>query len=260
MWTSFGLLDEPVHHALFADHRARPGERRPDLEGHRHAVLGLFAGDAQRDGKGAGLADVLRDLQGVDVVLGLDGRAGDDDGAGVLLDGELDVPAELPAAGGGVRVEGAAVVPVHLLAEELAAEALLSVVADPGERQAAHDRRMTRQEGDHRDSVGTLAPHDGAHPLAAGHRLAPHGCHPSLVIFMSTSSGSASPAATSTALISALGTGQAACAQHRVGRLEQRTAGPPSAPIWRSASTSIGSGSDLLYVGAVALELEIRTL
>ncbi len=36
-------------------------------------------------------------LQGVDVVLVLDGRAGDDDAPGVLLDRELDVPAELPA-------------------------------------------------------------------------------------------------------------------------------------------------------------------
>ena len=55
-----------------------PGEGAADLQGHGHAVLGLHAGESQGDGQGAGLADVVRDLQGVDVILGLDGRAGDD--------------------------------------------------------------------------------------------------------------------------------------------------------------------------------------
>ena len=77
------------------------------------------------------------------VVLILDGRPCYHDGSGVLLDGELDVATELPASGRSIGVERATVVTIHFLAKELAAEALLGVVGNPGEGLAAYDGGMS---------------------------------------------------------------------------------------------------------------------
>ncbi len=119
-------------------------------------------------------------LESEGVVLAAHRVPGDHRRARVLLVGELDLAAELPAPRRGVGVERPAVVAVHLLAEELAAEALRGVVVDAGQRLPAHEGGVAEDEGDHRHAVGLLAPHDRSHPLGARHRLGPHWSQPPL--------------------------------------------------------------------------------
>ena len=64
-----GLLEHPEHHAVLADDRPRPGERRADLHGHRHAVLGLAARQPEGDGQRARRRDVLGSLESEGVLL-----------------------------------------------------------------------------------------------------------------------------------------------------------------------------------------------
>ncbi len=147
---------------------------------------------------------------------------------------------------------------VHLLTEQLAAEALLGVVADPGEGSAAHHGGVARRKG----ITGTRSGRSPFMTAAIRSPLVMVSHHMglilslvSLVIFMVTSAGSASPAATSTALIKR--------ARHRaggvravgVGVLEERRQAAAQ-PYLAHCIHFERLGRDLLHVGAVALDRE----
>ena len=142
--------------------------------------------------------------------------------------------------------------PVHLLAQQLAAEALLRVVVC-GPAAGRRRWRLAERTGS-RGRGRALALHEGAHPLPAGHRLAPHGSSLPQILgdFMVTSPGSASPAATSTALIKRSAPGRRR-ARSRRRRSRAAEAGRAQAYL-AQASTSSGSGRSSAR-GAVALDL-----